>query len=281
MASRSYHSLTGDATSDTAPPTPRPPAAVPQRTLTPAAVLALQRTAGNAAVQRALLQRSEAEKQQEDTGATPGTIWGWLSWAGIGLADLIAGILGWFGIEDYDISADFLRHYMSGGGADYELAMPPAWAETIAAKKPRTGTFKDVSAYNWGNRDMKNSLGHFSLEVEEIAGGGKLYTVTDRYWFPFKPNDKDELGRHGFEVDFFGALPQPARDTINAALKALGTWQNPGGFQEHFEVKIIDKKWTFMIPQQFLADCGTDFNVHSSFLVTPDGTVVADDGGWF
>jgi hypothetical protein len=299
--------------SDRRPPDPAPPA---PRDLSGEEVLRLQRLAGNAAVQRMLasgadqavgparvLQREEAtdqpgaapglgaqaydwlfgetEGERKDTGESPGTVERWLAWAGIGMADLVAGCVEWFGLEDYDISADLLRHYMSGRGAEYQLDMPQDWAEKIASKYKKKGTRRDVSSYDWGIPDMKNSLGHFDLTIDDIAGGGKLYTVTDKYYFPYKPKDKWEQGRHGFEVDFFGLLPAAVQQQTNAALAALGTWKNPGGFSEKFEVKKIDNKWTFMIPQQFLADHGVDFDLRSSFTVAPDGTVNGDDGSWF
>lgn len=66
------------------------------------------------------------------------------------------------------------------------------------------------------------------------------------------------------------------------ALRSAGprAWQNPGAFTEKFEVKKIGGNWTFMIPQQFLADHGVDHSIECSFLVLPDGTVLGDDGGW-
>ena len=76
-------------------------------------------------------------------------------------------------------------------------------------------------------------------------------------------------------------LPKGAQVKVNEALAMLGTWQNPGGFTEKFEVKKIGGNWTFMIPQQFLADHGVDYSIRSSFLVLPDGTVLGDEGGWF
>jgi hypothetical protein len=221
------------------------------------------------------------EGEKNDTGASPGAIERWLAWAGVGMADLIAGAVSWLGLEDYDISADLLRHYMSGRGEEYQLDMPQEWAEKIASKYKKVGTWKDVSSYTWEIPDMKNSLGHFDLTTKEIAGGGKLYLVTDKYHFPYKPKDKWEQGRHGFEVAFFAMLPKEAQAKINEALAQLGTWQNPGGFTEKFEVKKIGGNWTFMIPQQFLADHGVDYSIKSSFLVLPDGTVLGDDGGWF
>jgi hypothetical protein len=110
------------------------------------------------------------------------------------MADLVAGCVEWFGLEDYDISADLLRHYMSGRGAEYQLDMPQDWAEKIASKYKKKGTRRDVSSYEWGIPDMKNSLGYFDLTIDDIAGGGKLYTVTDKYYFPYKPKDKWEQG---------------------------------------------------------------------------------------
>ena len=269
--------------------------------MTPAALLALQRTAGNRAVLRALA-RSETtaapaqstvggwgegvfgptEGEKRDTGASPGTVWRWLSWAGIGTADLLAEVVEAFGFEDYEISADFLRHYMSQRGADFELVVPGDWQHKIAEKKKRAGTYHDVSAYDWGIPDMKNSLGHFDLEIEEIAGGGKLYTVTDRYHFPAFVDGK--AVHHGFEVDFFGDLPAEVRQTTNDALAQLGQWKHPDGTLERFEIKQLGGKWTFVVPQPWLVDSGVDFNVRGSFVVQADGSPTAPaEGGdsWF
>ena len=229
------------------------------------------------------------EGEKNDTGASPGVVWRWLSWAGIGLADLVAGCIEWFGLEDYDISADLMRHYMSGRGAEYELEVPQEWIDKIAQVHRKPGTFKDVSSYAWGIPDMKNSLGHFDLTVTPVAGGSMLYEIHDKYWFPYKPNDKKQTGRHGFEVDFFGALPVEAQKTINDSLAALGTWHNPGGFDEKFEVVKLSGKWTFLIPQQWLADSGVNFDVHAVFVAQPGGAGGGgtagegedEGGGWF
>ena len=58
--------------------------------------------------------------------------------------------------------------------------------------------------------------------------------------------------------------------------------EEPGRLRRTIEVKIIDGSWTFLIPQQFLADSGVDYSIHSSFIVSADGTVGAGgDEGWF
>ncbi|WP_185938299.1 eCIS core domain-containing protein [Geodermatophilus aquaeductus] len=224
----------------------------------------------------------ETEGERGDTGASPGAVWRWLSWAGIGLADLVNGAVAWFGYEDlnYDVSADLLRHYMSGRGAPYALDMPREWAMKIASAYKRPGRYKEVKrAYAWGIPDMRNSLGTFDLEITGDGSGGKVYTVTDRYSFPYMENDKWQRGRHGFQVSFFGSLPALAQRSTNAALAALGTWQNPGGFSEKFEVKKLTGDWTLLIPQQFLADSGVDFAVHSTFRVSGEGNVEQDGEG--
>ena len=234
-----------------------------QGPLTPSGVLALQRGAGNQAVARTLA-RKEATETPQDTGETPGDAWRWLTWAGISAADLAAEAIEACGFEGYDQSAAFLKHYMSGGGADYELIVPDDWQEKIAAEKPKPGTYRDVSAYQWDIPDMKNSLGHFGLEVETIAGGVKLYTVTDRYYFPAFVDGKPV--HHGFEVDFFGLLPAGVRQSTNDALALLGEWRHPAGMTERFEIRQMGGKWTFILPQQWLADSGQDFNVRGSFV---------------
>ena len=268
-------------------PGPEHPALSLRRT--PSDLLALQRHAGNVAVQR-LLARSETTEappqqgagglgdwlfpptdgEKHDTGASPGAVWRWLTWAGIGMADLLAEVVQACGFEDYEISADFLRHYMSGRGADFELEVPAEWQQKIAKQQTRPGRHRDVSAYGWGIPDMKNSLGHFDLEIETIAGGGKLYTITDRYQFPAFVDGKPV--HHGFEVDFFGRLPAQVRQTTNDALALLGAWKHPDGTLERFEIKMLGGKWTFILPQQWLVDSGVDFNVHGTFLVLPHGS---------
>ncbi len=277
------------------------PAASPQP-LTAEGVLALQRHAGNAAVQRVLARAETTEAppaqsagglgdwlfaptegEKHDTGASPGTVWQWLTWAGIGMADLLAEVVEACGFEDYEISADFLRHYMSGRGADFELQVPVDWQQKIAKERKRTGKHRDVSAYGWNIPDMKNSLGHFDLEIEPIAGGGKLYTITDRYQFPAFVDGK--AVHHGFELDFFGKLPAEVRQTTNDALALLGEWKHPDGTLEKFEIKMLGGKWTFILPQQWLVDSGVDFNVHGTFLVladgSPAGAAEGDDEGWW
>ena len=197
------------------------------------------------------------------------------------MAQVVAQMVEVLGFEGYGFSSAFLKHYMSGRGADYEFEMPATWQETIASKYKKKGSFKDVNAYNWGIPDMKNSLGHFDLKVEEIAGGGKLYTVTDKYHFPATVG-KGKAVFHGFEVDFFGMLPVQAQKTINDGLAELGTWKHPSGKLEKFEIVPLGGKWTFVIPQQWLIDSGVDFHVHSSFIVDPGGAPSgSDDEGWF
>lgn len=269
-----------------AKPAPARERSAPARELVPLsadAVLRLQSSAGNAAVQRAIRRKEATEEtasgwsewlfgptegEKNDTGESPGTAWRWLSWAGIGSADIVAEMVEVLGFEGYDVSADFLNHYMSGRGADYELELPETWKQTIASKYKKKGTYRDVSGYNWGIPDMKNSLGHFNLTVEDIEGGGKRYTVTDRYHFP--ATAKGKAVQHGFEVDFFGKLPAQAQKSVNDALARLGTWKHPSGLTEKFEVVRMGGKWTFIVPQQWLVDSGVDFNVHSSFVVPPD-----------
>lgn len=254
-----------------APDTPGPlverPRPHPGLPLHSAGVLALQQGAGSQAVARMLARTEATAAPPQDTGATPGTAWRWLTWAGISAADLAAEVVEACGFEGYDESAAFLKRYMSGAGADYELVVPEDWQAKIAQERQKPGTYRDVSAYKWDIPDMKNSLGHFGLEIEPIAGGGKLYTVTDRYYFPAFVDGK--AVHHGFEVDFFGLLPAGVRQSTNDALALLGEWKHPDGKPERFEIKQMGGKWTFILPQQWLADSGQDFNVRGSFVVPP------------
>ncbi len=211
--------------------------------------------------------------EQSDMGASPGMIERLLGWAGIGTADFFNGLFAYLGIPDYDLAADFLRHYVSGRGVDFSFDVPREWQIAIAHNYRKPGKYKDVSTYSWGMGDLKNALGHFNLEITQDVSGDKVYTITDHYTFPFKAKDKKQMMRHGFEVP---ATPKSAA-MLNQYVLPSTPYQNPGGFSERWEIKQINKKWILFIPQQFLADHGVDFDVRAQFTIYAKDTTLLKD----
>jgi hypothetical protein len=159
-------------------------------------------------------------------------------------------------------STAMLKHYVEGSGKPFDLGEIPAdWQDWIAKTHGGAGTYHEVSPYNAGIYDLRNSLGHFDLRVTANRDGTKTYEITDRYQFGFKPNDRRQEGRHGFPL---GEVDGVKLKVIEAMLPS-GTYKNPGGFDEKWEVKKVGKETILYVPQQYLDQQGKPFDVTGTF----------------
>lgn len=162
---------------------------------------------------------------------------------------------------DSRYSTALLRHYVEGSGDPVPLSeLPRAWKDLIIRQTGRrVGKHKDVSSYDAGLYDMQNSLGHFDVEVVSMGGGEKQYKIHDEYKFGFRKGDRQ--ARHGFPL---GNIGERSLSAVGAMLPA-GTYRNPGGFEERWEIQRIRGENILFIPQQFLAQQGVPFEVFASF----------------
>jgi hypothetical protein len=163
--------------------------------------------------------------------------------------------------SDTPRSAEMLKHYVEGSGKPYELKdISKQWQDWIVKQTSGTpGVHKDLFPYNAGIGDLRNSLGHFDVAVTRNADGSRTYEITDKYAFPPTEHDTEQKGRHGFPVT------ERQREQILDVGLPTGTWRNPGGFDESFEIKKVGHEYILYIPQQVLAENGTPFEVKGSF----------------
>jgi hypothetical protein len=162
-------------------------------------------------------------------------------------------------------SVEFLKHYVEGSGEPYELKeVPSAWQDWIVKQTGgKPGVYKELSPYNAGILDLRNTLGHFEVSVIRNPDGSKTYQISDRYEFGFKRNDTKQESRHGFPVD------ESERRLLEKVPWPTGTYRNPGGFAERFEFKQVGKETVFYVPWQVLNDHGKPFDVKGSFARAP------------
>jgi hypothetical protein len=166
---------------------------------------------------------------------------------------------------DSPFSTRLLRHYVEGSGDAYELAdIPEQWQNWIVtATKARPGRYPNLSPYNSGIYDLRNSLGHFNVVVTQQKNSTvRIYEIEDVYEFGFDLNDRNQRGRHGFPL---GQLGENTAHMFEFALPPEEHW-NPGGFKERWEVKKAGKETILYIPQEVLAQQGKPFKVHGKFL---------------
>ena len=161
------------------------------------------------------------------------------------------------------ISTELLKHYVERSGVPYILeTIPEEWQHWIVgATKGRPGKHRDLNPYNSGIYDLRNSLGHFDVEVKRNPDGTKTYLISDVYQFGAKKKDKAQRGRHGFPL---GTVSPWQVDAIKRLLPE-DEYRNPGGFKERWEVRTVGKETILFIPQQYLAEQGKPFEVTGSF----------------
>jgi hypothetical protein len=162
------------------------------------------------------------------------------------------------------IATALLKHYVERSGDKYELdVIPIEWQDWIVkATHARPGVYKDLSPYNSGLYDLRNSLGHFDVTVEKRADGKKTYIISDVYQFAATPHDKQQRGRHGFPLGSLSAWEIKALQQTLPSTK----YANPGGFTERWEVRTVGKETFLFIPQQYLVEQGTPFPVTGTFV---------------
>jgi hypothetical protein len=160
------------------------------------------------------------------------------------------------------VSTALLKHYVERSGDPYPLGdIPGPWQDWIVGAT-HGRSHKNLDPYNAGLYDLRNSLGHFDVEVTSNGDGTKTYLISDTYEFTYIKHDKAQRGRHGFPL---GDL-SPRELAIVRALLPSDTYKNPGGFRERWEIKVIGKDKILFIPQQYLAGQGKPFKVTGSFI---------------
>lgn len=166
-------------------------------------------------------------------------------------------------------STALMKYYVQGTGKPFDLnqmgPIPNEWQVWIASQtKGKVGKCSlDPYHAKPFMPDLKNSLGYFDVVITATqASNVKTYKIQkDSYEFGFTPHDTKRTHQHGFELPFMN-------DSEAKNLEGLlptGTYQNPGGFPEKFELKKVNGKWTVHIPQQVLATVGKPFPVYGEF----------------
>jgi hypothetical protein len=162
------------------------------------------------------------------------------------------------------ISTALLKHYVERSGRLYTIdPIPEAWQDWIVRTVGRrVGRHCDLNPYNSGLYDLRNSLGHFDVDVSTTTGDRRLYAIFDNYHFGWTKNDKRKRGRHGFPLS---ALSEWQIETAKMLLPD-DEHLNPGGFTERWEIKKTGKETVLYIPQQVLANQGEPFEVRGRFV---------------
>ncbi len=162
----------------------------------------------------------------------------------------------------------FFRHYLGDDGTPYDLdPVPDNWQVLIVNHygQRKDGSYRDVSPYNWGNFDMRNSLGHFKLDITTLSPGVRQYEISDHYHFPYKITQGPKRGQvpeHGFGV------PASLKSWLNPLLPpTIFPHPNiPSG--QKFEVRQIAGNDFFILPTKWLDDNGVPFDVSGKFVRT-------------
>ncbi len=209
-------------------------------------------------------------------GASPGGPWDWITKESQAAEDYLSGHLKSIAITTLDLilslvplkpdspySVALLKHYVEASGDPYELKdIPKDWQDWIVkATAGKIGLHRELSPYNSGIFDLRNSLGHFDVNVKLNQDGTKSYAITKFYQFGFKKHDKAQTGRHGFPL---GSHDSSKVDLLR---KLLPTKQylNPGGFKEGWEIRQQGKETILFIPQQVLVKEGKPYWVSGTF----------------
>ena len=177
---------------------------------------------------------------------------------------LLLTIIDWLPLkQESPFSTALLKHYVERSGNLYQLGeVPVEWQDWIVKQTGgRLGKHRELDPYNSGLFDLRNSLGHFDVEVKAASGKKKVYVLSDIYQFGFKKNDKAQRGRHGFPL---GTLDGRRLEMLKKLLPTE-EYNNPGGFKEKWEIRTLGKETTLLIPQQYLAEQGRPFPVTGTF----------------
>ena len=160
-------------------------------------------------------------------------------------------------------STALLKHYVEKSGDPYRLEnIPTEWQDWIVkATGARVAKHPGLDPYNSGLYDLRNSLGHFDVNVTSSTDGKKVYDISDVYEFGYIKNDKQQKGRHGFPL---GAMTDWQLESARRMLPTT-EYTNPGGFKEKWEIRTLGKETILFIPQQFLSEQGKAFPVSGRF----------------
>lgn len=176
------------------------------------------------------------------------------------MIDRVASVTGFKERSPY--AAEFFNHYLSGGGSDVNTDFPQEWQDwVIAQTRGRPAGTYELSPYDSGIYDLRNTMGHFKVTVRQEQDGTRTYDCTDIYDFGYYSQDRSQRGRHGFGL---GNLADGTVSTLNRFLPST-EYQNPGGFTERVEIKTLGGETYLLIPRELLRQQGTPFNVRSTF----------------
>jgi len=163
-------------------------------------------------------------------------------------------------------STALLKHYLKRSGTQLNLAdvaeIPIEWKDFIVKTTKGQMGSHNITPYNSGIFDLRNSLGHFDVKVTMAPNNGTHYAISDYYAFGFFKNDSAKKGRHGFPL---GNI-QKDQISLLRALLPDENYCNPGGFYESWEVRETGSETILYIPQAYLANVGKSYYVVGSFI---------------
>jgi hypothetical protein len=165
--------------------------------------------------------------------------------------------------NEASMSAAFLRHYVDGSGTPFSPAVPDDWQDWIVRKtRGATGKHKMDPYRSDGIFDMRNALGHFTVDVSRNSNGTKTYTIKDQYAFPYI-DDNGKVLRHGFGL---GAAPPEKVEALKRALPSYA-FPTPDNKVEKFEIKRLgrERTETLLIPWYVLNALGKAYPVETQF----------------
>ena len=160
-------------------------------------------------------------------------------------------------------ATEFLNHYFFGEGEDVNMNFPEEWQDWVIeqTKNRRPGTY-ELNPYNSGIYDLRNTMGHFQVTIQQEDDGTRVYECTDVYDFGYYSQDRSQQGRHGFALF---DLSESTIDALNNYVIPSTEYDNPGGFVERLEVKKVGGETYLLIPRELLRQNGNGFNVRSVF----------------
>jgi hypothetical protein len=157
-------------------------------------------------------------------------------------------------------SARMLRHYVAASAALLRVEpVPEDWQTWIVKQVGRRAGTHMLKPYKSGIFDLRNALGHFSVQVT-LQHRLPTYQISDRYAFPDVYYHKD---RHGFPIS---GMSSSQRELLKRSLPKRVYKGSKSGFVEQFEVKRVGREFILYVPQPFLEDHGRSFPVAGSFV---------------